>query len=256
VSDTTTPEPAPASADLAPASAEAATASATETAGDVHPTAPDPTAPQPASPPATPAAATPAAAPDPDAVAHKRTRRGAIISGAISLPLVTLGVVLLAVPLAVWYLSTVIRTLVVVVANIVSGVRAAGDANDTLGRVDPEALGGVTLGFAIVGAVFLVAGWLVSFFVLRAHRVSRPGYVTGFGVAVGLVISTVLTASVGALTGLIFSTAQTVSQVLGNAALGIALTTIGAAIVTVGTGVLVWLWMERLFRETAGVEPG
>jgi hypothetical protein len=217
----------------------------------------DTTTPQPAEP--TPAASlspsetdTPEAAHvDPSSQHRRRTRRGAIISGAISLPLVTLGVVLLAVPLAVWYLSTVIRTLVVVIANIVSGGAAAGDANSTLGRIDPAALGGVTLGFAIVGAVFVVAGWLVSFFVLRAHQVDRPGYVTGFGVAVGLVISTVLAATVGALTGLIFGTARTVAQVLGNAALGIALTTIGAVAVTVAAGILVWLWMERLFRVPA-----
>lgn len=189
---------------------------------------------------------------DPKVTARRRARRGAIISGAISLPLVTLGALLLAVPLAVWYLSTVIRTLVVVVANIVSGNDAAGDANSTLGRIDPAALGGVTLGFAIVGAVFVVAGWLVSFFVLRAHHVDRPGYVTGFGVAVGLVISSVLAATVGALTGLIFGTARTVAQVLGNAALGIALTTIGTVVVTVAAGILVWLWMERLFRVPAG----
>ena len=57
-----------------------------------------------------------------------------------------------------------------------------------------------------------------------------------------------LTATVGALTGLIFGSARTVGQVLGNAALSIALTTIGSAAVTVATGIIVWLWMERLFR--------
>lgn len=186
---------------------------------------------------------------------HRRARRGAVIAGAISLPLVGLGTVLLAVPLAVWYLSTVIRTLVVVVANILSGDRAAEDANSTLDRIDPAALGGVTLGFAIVGAVFVLAGWLVSFFVLRAHGIARPGFVTGFSIAVGLVISTVLSTTVGALTGLIFGTARTVAQVLSNAALGIALTTLGSVAVTVAAGVLVWMWMERLFRTPEVTPP-
>jgi hypothetical protein len=227
VSDTTTPDPVE-STPVEPASSEtSATATSSRSAKpDAVATAPR----------------------DPAAQQRRKARRGAIISGAISLPLVTLGAVLLAVPLAVWYLSTVIRTLVVVVANIVSGGDAAGDANSTLGRIDPAALGGVTLGFAIVGAVFVLAGCLISFFVLRAHGVGRPGHVTGFGIAVGLVISAVLSATVGALTGLIFGTARTVGQVLGNAALGIALTTIGSVAVTVATGVLVWLWMERLFR--------
>ncbi|QNO38020.1 hypothetical protein H4J02_03045 [Protaetiibacter sp. SSC-01] len=230
MSDTTSPEPKPESAatPAAPASVPAASA-----------------------PAATPPAGKPAAPKKhetPAEAEERRARRGTVIAGAVTLPLITLGVVLLAVPLAVWYLSTVIRTLVVVVANIVSGSGAAKDANSTLGQIDPAALGGVTLGFAIVGAVFVIAAWLFSFFVLRAHRVERPGYVTGFGVTVGLVIATVLTATVGALTGLLFGTARTVGQVLGNAALSIALTGLGSVAVTVVTGILVWLWMSRIFR--------
>lgn len=250
MSDTTSPEPKP------------------EAAATPAPPASVP-APEEVTPPATaPAAASPAEATSavasktgtastaraakkdesPEAAEQRRSRRGVVIAGAVTLPVLTLGVVLLAVPLAVWYLSTVIRTLVVVVANIVAGSGAAQDANSTLGQIDPAALGGVTLGFAIVGAVLAVAALVFSFFVLRAHGVERPGYVTGFGVAVGLVISSVLTATVGALTGLIFGTARTVAQVLGNAALSIALTGIGAVAVTVATGILVWLWMGRLFR--------
>lgn len=218
-------------------------------------TTPEPREPHHADATTTPQAPTPTAVESPAVgTDHRRARRGAVISGAISLPLVSLGVVLLAVPLAVWYLSTVIRTLVVVVANILSGDRAAEDANSTLDRIDPAALGGVTFGFAIVGAVFVLAGWLVSHFVLRAHGIARPGFVTGFSIAVGLVISAVLSTTVGALTGLIFGTARTVAQVLSNAALGIALTTLGSVAVTVAAGVLVWVWMERLFRapEPAG----
>lgn len=220
-------------------------------------TTPEPREPRPADATTTPQAPTPTATtvePPAASTDHRRARRGAVISGAVSLPLVTLGVVLLAVPLAVWYLSTVIRTVVVVVANILSGDRAAEDANSTLDRIDPAALGGVTFGFAIVGAVFVLAGWLVSHFVLRAHGIARPGFVTGFSIAVGLVISAVLSTTVGALTGLIFGTARTVAQVLSNAALGIALTTLGSVAVTVAAGVLVWVWMERLFRapEPAG----
>ena len=239
MSDTTSPEPKPESAatPATPASVPAASVAAASAP------AATPTAGKSAGKPAAPKKhETPAEAEE------RRARRGTVIAGAVTLPLITLGVVLLAVPLAVWYLSTVIRTLVVVVANIVSGSGAAKDANSTLGQIDPAALGGVTLGFAIVGAVFVIAAWLFSFFVLRAHRVERPGYVTGFGVTVGLVIATVLTATVGALTGLLFGTARTVGQVLGNAALSIALTGLGSVAVTVVTGILVWLWMSRIFR--------
>lgn len=246
MSDTTTPEPTP-----EPAAGPAAPASVPEDTADV--------ATKPAAAKADleradvakkDAAKKDAAKKDetPEQAEARRVRRGTILAGAVTLPLITLGVVLLAVPLGVWYLSTILRTFVVVVANIVAGSGAAKDANSTLAQVDPAALGGVTLGFAIVGAVFVIGAWLFSYFVLRAHRVERPGYVTGFGISVGLVIASVLTASLGALTGLIFGTARTVGQVLGNAALSIALTGLGAVGVTLVTGILVWLWMGRIFR--------
>ncbi len=182
------------------------------------------------------------------AAAQRRARRGSRVAGAISLPLMTAGIIGLAVPLGVWYLSTVIRTIVVVIANAANGGKAAEDANSTLGAVDPGALSGFTLVFAIVGAAFLIGGVLVSIFVLRSHGVARPLMVTGFGAAVGLIVATILSATIGALAGLIFGTSQTVGQVLATAALGLALTVIGSVAVTVGAGALVWPWMARLFR--------
>lgn len=184
----------------------------------------------------------------PSDASPRRARRGAIVSGAIALPAITAGLVLLAVPLGVWYLSTILRTIVVVIANAASGGGAAQDANDSLGRIDPAALSGITVALAIVGLVLLAGGVLVSVLVLRLHGVERPWLVTVLAAPMGVLLASVLGATVGALSGLLFSTSDTVGRILGNAALGIALTTIGSGIVTIAAGAIVWLWVARLLR--------
>ncbi len=189
------------------------------------------------------------------ATPEQRARRGANVAGAIALPLATAGILMLAVPLAVWYLNTIIRTVAVVIANAVSGKGAAEETNTTLASIEPGAVSTVTLALAIIGAAFLIAGALVSFFVLRSHGVARPGMVTAIAFPVGLVIATLLSASLGALGGLLFGTSASVAQILANAALGIALTTIGSVAVTVVTGALVWPVVARVFRPEREASP-
>ncbi|SDH65416.1 hypothetical protein SAMN04489720_1904 [Agrococcus jejuensis] len=209
------------------------------------PSAPAKTAPAKAAPTTTEAAKQPAKPLTPE----RKARRGAIIAGAIALPLVTAGFTLLAVPLAIWQLATIVKTVVVVIANAVAGTGAAADANSTLASIDPNAMSGITIAFAIVGAVLLVGGAVVSVLVLRAHGVRRPGMVTTVAVPMGTVVATIVTGTVGALGGLLFGTSDSVSQVLGNAAIGIALTAIGSGIATIVAGALVWLWMAGIFHE-------
>ncbi|MCS0500163.1 hypothetical protein [Protaetiibacter mangrovi] len=210
----------------------------------------DPTAVEPVEPAPAPAEAPPetaAAEPDPG-VAAKRARRGSVVAGALALPLMGLGLLALAVPLAVWYLGTVVRTLIVVLANAVRGLAAARTANDTLATVDAGSVSGVTIAAAIVGAVLLLAGALLSVLVLRAHGVARPALVTLLATPMGVVVAAILSASIGALGGLLFGTSTSVGEVLGKAALGISLTVIGSAVVTVVAGALVWPWVARLVR--------
>lgn len=218
--------------------------------------------PTPAAPPATTDPATspvaraePATAPAKSAkpatplTPERRARRGAIVAGAIALPLVTAGFTLLAVPLAIWQLATIVKTVVVVIANAVAGTGAAADANATLASIDPNAMSGLTIAFAIVGAVLVVGGAVVSVLVLRAHGALRPTMVTVVALPMGTVIAAIVTSTVGALAGLLFGTSDSLSQVLGNAALGIALTALGSGLATIVTGALVWLWMASIFHE-------
>jgi len=180
---------------------------------------------------------------------ERRARRGALVAGAIALPLATAGLALLAVPLAIWQLATIVQTLVVVIANAVAGTGAAADANATLASIDPNATSGLTIALAIVGAVLVVAGALVSVLVLRSHGVHRPTMVTTIALPMGVLVASIVTATVGALGGLLFGTSDSVSEVLGNAAIAIALTAIGSGIATVVTGALVWMWMAGILHD-------
>lgn len=198
--------------------------------------------------PAAPSAAQDGPAVAPEVAAAKRARRGSVIAGVLSLPLISLGLIALAVPLAVWYVGTVFRTLVVVFINAVRGLAAAKEANASLSTVDAGSVSGVTIAVAIVGAVLFVAGALLSIFVLRSHGVGRPALVTLLAIPMGLVIAMVLSATIAALAGLVFGTSDSVGEVLGKAALGIALTVIGSALTTVASGGLVWPWVARLVR--------
>lgn len=180
----------------------------------------------------------------------RKERKGALVAGAISLPLVGVGLVMLAIPLGVWYLSTVIRTIAVVVANAVGGASSAAATNSTLADVDPGALSQVTFALAMVGAALLVAGLLVSWLVMRGAGVHRPLLVTGTAVPMAASLAVVLTASIGALGGLVFGTSETVGEILANAAIGMAISAVAALVVSVIVGAVVWLWMARVFRAT------
>ena len=179
----------------------------------------------------------------------QRRRRGALASGALSMPIITLGATLMAVPLGIWYVSTVFKTVIVVITNMVTGEREAQSVNGALNNVDPGAMSSISVALIIVGAVLVIAALVISFFMLRAHDVEKPLLVTIFSVPMATVVAAVITASFGALGGLLFrETTQTVSGILGNAALGIAGFALAAIAVSVVIGGAVWWWVAHVLR--------
>ena len=187
-----------------------------------------------------------------DRLVAQRRKRGALASGALAMPIITLGATLMAVPLGIWYVSTVFKTIIVVITNMVSGEREAGAVNGALNNVNPGAMSTISLALVIVGAVLVLAAFLISWLMLRAHDVERPLLVTVFSVPMAATVSAVVTASIGALGGLMFRDAtQTVAGILGNAALGIAGFAIAAVIVSVLIGGAVWWWVARVLRTHA-----
>lgn len=185
----------------------------------------------------------------PEQLEKQRRKRGSLASGALAMPIITLGATLMAVPLGIWYVSTLLKTVIVVITNAVSGEQQAAAVNDALANVDPDAMSSISLALIIIGAVLVLAAIAISWFMLRAHDIERPMLVTVFSVPMAAVLSAVVTISIGALGGLLFRDAtRTLEGVLGNAPLGIAGFAIAAIVVSVLIGAAVWWWVARIFR--------
>lgn len=180
----------------------------------------------------------------------RRRRRGALAAGGLSMPIIALGATLMAVPLGIWYVSTVLKTVIVVITNMVTGERQAAQVNGALNNVDPGAMSSFSMALIIIGAVLIIAALLISYFMLRAHDVRHPILVTVFSMPLASVIAVVVSASIGALGGLIFRDAtQTVSGILANAAFGIAGFALAVIAVSVVIGGAAWWWVSGIFRR-------
>ena len=237
------PTPAPEPGAAAPASP----ATASEPGGAASRTPQKPATTDPAS---AEAKAKPEKELTPEQRLSQRRKRGALASGALSMPIITLGAAMMDVPLGIWYVSTVFKTVIVVITNMVTGRAEADAVNGALNNVDPGAMSSISISLIIIGGVLVLAALAISYFMLRAYDVEKPMRVTVFSVPMAAVIAAVVTASVGALGGLIFRDAtHTVAGILGNAALGIAGFALSAIAVSIVIGAAVWWWVARIFRS-------
>lgn len=192
----------------------------------------------------------------PEKQAQRRRRRGTLAAGALTMPIVGLGAVLMAIPLGIWYVTTVFKTIIVVIMNMVAGRSEAAEVNDALNNIDPASMTAVSLSLIIVGVVMVAAAICISYFMLRAYEVRQPFLVTLFSVPMASVIVAIVSASIGALGGLMFQSAtETVDGTLSSAPLGIAGFAIASIAVAVAIGAGVWVWVARILRN-APAEDG
>lgn len=181
----------------------------------------------------------------------KRERRGVMIAGALGLPLVTLGLITLAVPIGAWYVTTVFKSVIMAVAALFASEAQVREIDTSITRVDPTSFGNVSFWLIVAGAVLLLAGLLLSWLVMRAHAVFHPMLVTLTAVPMAIGLSFVLQAGAGALAGLVFGLGDGgVSAVIANALFALLLFLVAAVVIAVVVGVLVWLWMGSVFRAT------
>lgn len=172
-----------------------------------------------------------------------------MIAGAIGLPLTQIGLALVAMPLGIWYLTTVVRAVIVVATGAFSGQGQANETNDTFDGFErvADALSSVSAGIAIVGVVFVLGGVVASWLIARAHGVDRPWLVTAVALPAGLLVSVALAAIINALTGLMFAGASTAGELAASAAGGIGISVVGTIAAAIVSGALVWLWVGRVF---------
>jgi hypothetical protein len=181
----------------------------------------------------------------------KRERRGVMIAGALGLPLVTLGLITLAVPIGAWYVTTVFKSVIMAVAALFASEAQVRELDQSITQVDPTSFGNVSFWLIVIGAVLLVGGFVLSWLVLRAHGVFHPVLVTLTAVPMAIGLSAILQAGAGALAGLVFQLGDGgVSAVIANALFALLLFLVASVVIAVIVGVLVWLWMGSVFRAT------
>lgn len=189
----------------------------------------------------------------------KRERRGAMIAGALGLPLVTLGLITLAVPIGAWYATTVFKAVIMAVAALFASEAQVRELDASITQVDPTSFGNVSFWLIVIGALLLVGGFVLSWLVLRAHGVFHPVLVTLTSVPMAIGLSFVLQAGAGALAGLVFQLGSgSVSAVIANAMFALLLFLVASVLIAVAIGIGVWLWMSSVFRATVvtGVPEG
>lgn len=189
----------------------------------------------------------------------KRERRGGMIAGALALPLVTLGLLTLAVPIGAWYLTSVFKSVIMAFAALFATEAQVRELDQSITAVDPTSFGNVSFWLIVSGTVLLLGGLLLSWLVLRAHGVLHPVLVTLTAVPMALGLSAILQAGSGALAGLVFQFGDGgVSAVIANALFALLLFLVASVVIAVVTGILVWLWMASVFRATVvtGVPDG
>ncbi|WP_430591951.1 hypothetical protein [Humidisolicoccus flavus] len=192
---------------------------------------------------------------DPAARPVRSQRRTALVAGAIALPLINIGLVTLVLPLLYWYGTTVLSTVIVAVANLVGGIRAANSAEAAIQNASSVSISGVTLGLVIAGAVLIIAGLLVSVLVLR-KKVARPGMVTLIAVSMGIVFSSIVIGVVVGLGGALFGSATTtVSQAITNGLLGVIGVGLVGLVVSIIVGGIIWVVSTVLLAPHAAVTP-
>lgn len=189
----------------------------------------------------------------------RRERRGVVIAGALGLPLVTLGLITLAVPIGAWYVTSVFKSVIMAVAALFASEAQVREIDASITQVDPTSFGNVSFWLIVAGAVLLIAGLVLSWLVMRAHDVFHPMLVTLTAVPMAIGLSFVLQAAAGALAGLVFQLGDGgVSAVIANALFALLLFLVASVVIAVVVGILVWLWMGSVFRATVvtGVPEG
>ncbi len=181
----------------------------------------------------------------------KRERRGATIAGALGLPLVTLGLITLAVPIGAWYVTSVFKSVIMAFAALFASEAQVRELDQSITAVDPTSFGNVSFWLIVAGAVLLLGGLLLSWLVLRAHGVFHPVLVTLTAVPMAIGLSFILQAGAGALAGLVFQLGNGgVSAVIANALFALLLFLVASVVIAVAVGIGVWLWMASVFRAT------
>jgi hypothetical protein len=202
---------------------------------------------------------------------ESRQKRGAMLAGAVSFTLMSLGFTLFAVPLVIGLLGAFFSTLFSWVANNnpedldINGGPAPDDFEGIIADAWSTFLPWL-IGAMIIGVIIWILGYLSSLWILRSHRVNRPVAVTWSGLGIAIVGSFLLSALSSPVTGLFnlwtpnldsgdFSTPDGVpgidnvdfAPIIGAGVFFLLI----SLVVNAAIGLFSWWWMAHAFRDRA-----
>ncbi|MCP2031342.1 putative membrane protein [Okibacterium sp. HSC-33S16] len=216
-------------------------------------------APRPAAPPRPPLA--------------PRQKRGAMLAGAVSFTLMSLGFTLFIIPLVIGLFGAFFGTLFTYIANnnpedfTVNGGPAPEDVSQIVSDLWATFLPWL-IGSLILGIIIWILGYFCSLWMLRSHRVNRPVAVTWSGLGIAIVGSFLLSALSSPISGLFglgtpnfdsddFSGSDSIpgfenfdfGPIIGLGVLFFLL----SLLVNAGIGLLSWWWMAHAFRDRSAL---
>ncbi len=180
-----------------------------------------------------------------------RARTGALIAGAVTMVMVSIGGTLIAIPLFALVIGTIVATVFTAIG---------GEVLDVLRDIERFAPAGLLIGIAVglllLGVMLVVAALFISRGILRSRGLARAWPITWAGIGIasvaGWVASGILSVPIQ-FAGPAFSAAGGGTGEI-EAALGI-IASLAGIVVTAAIGAMAWWWMAHVMRP-AGEPAG
>ena len=204
-----------------------------------------------------------------------RQKRGAMLAGAVSFALMSLGFGLVAIPIAIAAFGALFGALFGWIATrnpedfSMDGLTGAG----VIERIVTDAWSAFApwfIGMIIIGVIVWVLGFLSSIWILRGHQVNRPAAVTWSGLGIAIVANSFISGITSPLFNLssMFTPNTNVPEGLGDPGgldslsdfdftpfiLIVAVGGIVGLLVSAVIGLLSWWWMAHAFRARPATE--
>ena len=195
-------------------------------------------------------------------------RRGSLIAGAVSLPLVNLGGSLLLAAILLGVVLAFFSAILTAATRGNGGVPVDPEAATLVELLETVNATAWLLGGGLLGLLLLALGLFASFRILRAHAVPRPWAITwsatGISIPVLVAISSVLSV-LGQVVGLLSlgsyfpapgsSVPDPAVVGFGTGVLVAIVIVLVSTVVVALAGALIWWWMAHVFRRPRPEAP-
>jgi hypothetical protein len=181
----------------------------------------------------------------------RKAKRGAMVAGAVSFTVMTIGCAVAVVPVTI---AVVVAFVAGAFALIASTAGGGNQVQEWFNTNFPQfaSMWLLWIGiFVVVGIIVWVVGLLVSIVVLKAHGVSRPAAVTWSGLGIGIVASAVVSGIVYPVVSIFTSSFAGVWSTSSFGTVPVVITAIVALAGNAAIGLFSWWWMAHVLRRSS-----